>query len=412
MEMITVLKAGAAALSQKENIRKIIVIIVAAITTPILLFSLLFMQIMSAFEADGVLKSAQHMKGEDTAVHRSLQAVMEPYYENLYVKMEEEREKTIDRYTISYEVPVKKEEKKKEEEKTEEPEMETIVIKPTVMRKLNYIPENLIIAYLLLSGGIETETAEINGQMVWQFLDRITSIEESVEEREGVKTYWIENKFWNIQEIADYYFDKETERNRFLITSDAYEVYFDAARSKIIDGSGEEIYVGTVLECLSAVPLYLQYDANWGNKTYGDGTIKRNGCCPTCLAMVFSYFSGKEIYPDEIAAWAGRRYYLAGAGTSWEIFSPAARNWNVNCSNIGKNQTEMIQALSEGKVIIASMGPGTFTKGGHFIVLSGITEEGKLKVNDPNDNNVKRHAERAFEISLILRESKNMWVFG
>ena len=68
-------------------------------------------------------------------------------------------------------------------------------------------------------------------------------------------------------------------------------------------------------------------------------------------------------------------------------------------------------ALSQGKLVVASMGPGTFTRGGHFIVLTGITDDGKIKVNDPNDNSSKQHINQAFAVSLILRESKAMWVF-
>ena len=69
------------------------------------------------------------------------------------------------------------------------------------------------------------------------------------------------------------------------------------------------------------------------------------------------------------------------------------------------------EALSQGKLVVASMGPGTFTRGGHFIVLTGITDDGKIKVNDPNDNSSKQHINQAFAVSLILRESKAMWVF-
>lgn len=423
MEIATAVKVAAAAVKNKENLGKVVVIIIAAFTAPFLLFCMIFMQIMSAFAPDGVLKSSQYVQAEETAVHRSLQVIMESYYENLYEELAEQRLKTIDKYTVEYEVPAIKEELEEEEKKnpekpgkteteeleTEEPEKELVIIKPTVMRRMNYIPENLIIAYLLMKEGIDIETAAINEWMVWDFLDNIISIQET---NAGENTYWIENKVLTMSQIADLYFPGENERSRFLITCEAYGEYFDVAQSKIIDGNGEETYIGATLENLSNVPLYLQYDATWGSVAYGNGTIKKNGCCPTCLAMVFSYFRGMAIYPNDIVAWSGDKYYVTGAGTSWEIFYPAARNWGVNCSNIGKNQTQMIQALQSGKLIVASMGPGTFTKGGHFIVLTGITENGKVKVNDPNDNNMKRHVEMEFEISLILRECKNMWVFG
>ena len=70
------------------------------------------------------------------------------------------------------------------------------------------------------------------------------------------------------------------------------------------------------------------------------------------------------------------------------------------------------QALSTGKPVIASMKKGTFTRGGHFIVLRGITEDGKILVNDPNDNAKKQHFNRSFDLSLIKREAKAFWCFN
>ena len=126
--------------------------------------------------------------------------------------------------------------------------------------------------------------------------------------------------------------------------------------------------------------------------------------------MVLSYLRQEIIYPDDVAGWAGNKYYVNGAGTAWSIFPVVYAKWGVRCTDIGKSQELLISALREGKPVIASMGPGTFTKGGHFIVLSGITADGKIKVNDPNDSALKNHINTRFEVSLILREAKNMWV--
>ena len=43
--------------------------------------------------------------------------------------------------------------------------------------------------------------------------------------------------------------------------------------------------------------------------------------------------------------------------------------------------------------------------------LRGITEEGKILVNDPNDNASKNFVNRQFDLNLIMRESKNFWCF-
>ena len=96
----------------------------------------------------------------------------------------------------------------------------------------------------------------------------------------------------------------------------------------------------------------------------------------------------------------------------WSIFTACAAHWGLTCNNLGKNTQNMVTTLSQGKPVIASVGPGTFTKGGHLIVLRGITSDGKILVNDPSDNDIKNHINMAFPLELIVRESKNFWSFN
>ena len=58
------------------------------------------------------------------------------------------------------------------------------------------------------------------------------------------------------------------------------------------------------------------------------------------------------------------------------------------------------------------MTPGVFTRAGHFIVLRGITPEGKILVNDPNDSASKNFFNKEFPISLIVNECKGAWAFS
>lgn len=59
----------------------------------------------------------------------------------------------------------------------------------------------------------------------------------------------------------------------------------------------------------------------------------------------------------------------------------------------------VLNALKQGKPVICSQTRGIFTGGGHYIVLSGITNDGKIMVNDPNKNNAvnKNYNNRKFD---------------
>ena len=70
-------------------------------------------------------------------------------------------------------------------------------------------------------------------------------------------------------------------------------------------------------------------------------------------------------------------------------------------------KNNIFRELESGHPIICSMRAGDFTTTGHFIVLIG-TEEGKIKINDPNS---EERSSILWEYSRIEYQIKNLWVF-
>lgn len=138
MEAITAVKAAAVVVKNKDNIGKIIGGIIALVVTPILLVIALYLQVMSAFASDGILKSSEYFDGSNSNIHRSLQAITEPYYAAMKEDMTERRNRIIDENTYEYEV-----------KNAAGEVIGTEVVIPTVTRKINLVPENLIIGYLI-----------------------------------------------------------------------------------------------------------------------------------------------------------------------------------------------------------------------------------------------------------------------
>ena len=72
----------------------------------------------------------------------------------------------------------------------------------------------------------------------------------------------------------------------------------------------------------------------------------------------------------------------------------------------------MLKALSEGHPVISSQRAGLFTNGGHFIVLRGVTANGKVLVNDPNDSASKNYINREFDMMSEVHATSNAyWIF-
>ena len=157
------------------------------------------------------------------------------------------------------------------------------------------------------------------------------------------------------------------------------------------------------------VPLLLQWDERWGYRSYGSGLIGYTGCGPTCLSMVALYLTGDANYdPGTVAQYAQQQgYYVEGSGTAWEMMATGCAHFGLKSEEIGLDENEMATALSGGKVLICSMGPGDFTDGGHYIVLTGHSDAG-FSICDPNSP--KRSAQ-TWTFDRLKNQIRNVWAF-
>ena len=146
------------------------------------------------------------------------------------------------------------------------------------------------------------------------------------------------------------------------------------------------------------VPLYDQTD--YPHLPYGDyGTISSHGCGITCLSMVATYLTDDyETYQvDKLAEQFGE--YNTVHGSLWKLFKDSAEELGLQLVPSDAHNAEWYswktveEALRNGQVVIALQGEGLFTSGGHFIVLTGINEDGLITVNDPNGKNWYRNKE-------------------
>lgn len=135
--------------------------------------------------------------------------------------------------------------------------------------------------------------------------------------------------------------------------------------------------------CLTV--YFNQLDDEWASKPYGWDPIGRYGCGPTALSIAVSSLTGRITNPEEMAAWAASEgYWMSKSGSLHSIVEGTASYYNIPCTPVSTLSVESLrEELSGGGLLIALMGPGHFTRRGHFIVLRGLTPEGKVLVADP-----------------------------
>ncbi len=170
-----------------------------------------------------------------------------------------------------------------------------------------------------------------------------------------------------------------------------------------VDGSGQS-YEGVVFaDGGREVVYYNQLDERWAGVMYGtSSTIGQGGCGPTSMAIVISTLTGEAHDPVELAQWSVENGYRCEGNGSYHMLIPsAAAAYGLSCE---KNLTAqgILDALSSGKLVVAIMSKGHFTRGGHFIVLRGITSDGKILVADPASYG---RSQQEWDLSVIMEES-------
>ena len=161
-------------------------------------------------------------------------------------------------------------------------------------------------------------------------------------------------------------------------------------------------------ETANGFPYYKQYDDRWANTAYGSsGTIKSSGCGPTSMAMVLKSY-GQNVTPVDTAAWSQKNgYRVEGNGTAWGFFNAIGKTAGLTTSQFsGTDQAK--QYLAQGIPVIGSMKPGDFTKGGHFLVFSGINND-QVTVNDPASED---RTKKVWGADHALNQAKQFWAIS
>lgn len=192
-------------------------------------------------------------------------------------------------------------------------------------------------------------------------------------------------------------------KEKYPETADFVDSYAEYQDTEFDMDISDEIVEGEI-------PLFIQWDKRWGYCMYGNDFFGVNGCGPTCLAMVVCGLTNDSEYnPYDIAMFSmSNDYYISGQGTSWNLMTEGVRNLGLTVESGNITQWYIEHNLSSQSPMICSMEPGDFTYTGHFIVLTGIDEDGKIIVNDPNSYiNSKKH----WEISDLLPQIKSIWCY-
>lgn len=186
-------------------------------------------------------------------------------------------------------------------------------------------------------------------------------------------------------------------------TIDFVEDYGEKKDEPSADTIGDDLEPGEI-------PQLIQWDERWGYAPYGTSIVAVSGCGPTCLSMVAAGLNeDPSITPAKVAAYGTENAYVdENNDTYWKFMSEAGENWNLSCYEGVLSEEQVSAEVTAGHPIICSVGPGDFTKIGHFIVLTGY-ENGNVTVNDPFS---QKNSDKTWVYAEIADQIKAMWIYS
>jgi len=226
----------------------------------------------------------------------------------------------------------------------------------------------------------------------------------------------------NLQELLSR--PGEDEMVNQLAGPPAIEEVPPAEESKVtefVTRDGREYLTGGVVDLV----YYNQGEEPWASQTFGNDPIRGYGwgapavaqpgsrqghdpvrgcgCGPTAMAMLASSLTGEETDPGAMADWAYQQGYCApGSGSYLSIVEGTASAIGLEAEAYEAASADaLVQQLASGHLFVALMTRGHFTERGHFIILRGVTLEGRVLVADPNS---RERSLAAWEPQLILDE--------
>lgn len=156
---------------------------------------------------------------------------------------------------------------------------------------------------------------------------------------------------------------------------------------------------------------YKQYDSRWGSIVYTSTgnksqTIKTGGCGPTAAADVVATLKDSSVTPPVLAELAVKNgYRTANSGTAWAYFKWLANKYGFSKFAETTSLATLKACLDAGGYVVCSMGPGYWTKGGHYI-CAWKYDDTYIYCNDPASSTRKKQKQSDF-----LKQRKRFFCF-
>ena len=153
-------------------------------------------------------------------------------------------------------------------------------------------------------------------------------------------------------------------------------------------------------EYIAGYIYFNQGDGAWNQNGY---CIAKAGCGPTSMAVVITSLTGKWVTPLDTAIWGYQHGFYSREGSAHEMIPAMAAAYGLRCQGAGTDYQTIKKALKAGKPVVCLMGPGYFTRGGHFMVLVAIDNNNCVTVADVGS---RTRSAYKYRLADVIAQSK------
>lgn len=153
-------------------------------------------------------------------------------------------------------------------------------------------------------------------------------------------------------------------------------------------------------EYIAGYIYFNQGDGAWNQNGY---CIAKAGCGPTSMAVVITSLTGKWVTPLDTAIWGYQHGFYSREGSAHEMIPAMATAYGLRCQGAGTDYQVIKKALKAGKPVVCLMGPGYFTRGGHFMVLVAIDNNDCVTVADVGS---RTRSAYKYRLADVIAQSK------
>ena len=147
----------------------------------------------------------------------------------------------------------------------------------------------------------------------------------------------------------------------------------------------------TATEINKRPPDNKQFDPRWANVPYTScgnksQTIKSSACGPTAMCDIVNAWFDTEVTPVDLCKLSvANGFRTKNSGTAWGFFKYMSGKYAFSDYESTSDHSVAFAALTKGALVVASMGKGYWTSGGHFICLWKC-DQARMYACDPASN--------------------------